>query len=114
MAIPLAGEKMSELMGHLPRGLEIGRSPWRRPDDALLRHVLCGLRLHEARAVGAPALESYLAALVAAASAWTEGSSSADYPGYDKMIAGLKAETFQSQYDKGIAWIGAPDEISLI
>ena len=74
--------------------------------------MYCAPTREEARAVGAPALESYLAALVAAASAWTEGSSSADYPGYDKMIAGLKAETFQSQYDKGIAWIGAPDEIA--
>ena len=111
MAIPLAGEKMSELMG-------IYRDAWKSAGHAgdgrmmLSFAMYCAPTAEEARAVGAPALESYLAALVAAASAWTEGSSSADYPGYDKMIAGLKAETFQSQYDKGIAWIGAPDGIT--
>jgi alkanesulfonate monooxygenase SsuD/methylene tetrahydromethanopterin reductase-like flavin-dependent oxidoreductase (luciferase family) len=111
MAIPLAIEKMTELMG-------IYREAWKtagHPGEGRMMlsfAMYCAPTRDEARAVGAPALEGYLAALVAAASAWTEGSSSADYPGYDKMIAGLKAETFQSQYDKGIAWIGAPDEIT--
>jgi alkanesulfonate monooxygenase SsuD/methylene tetrahydromethanopterin reductase-like flavin-dependent oxidoreductase (luciferase family) len=111
MGIPLAVEKMAELMG-------IYREAWKaagHPGEGRMMlsfAMYCAPTREEARAVGAPALEGYLAALVAAASAWTEGSSSADYPGYDKMIAGLKAETFQSQYDKGIAWIGAPDEIA--
>jgi len=111
MAIPLAGEKMSELMG-------LYREAWKsagHPGEGRMMlsfAMYCAATTEEARAVGGPALEGYLAALVAAASAWTEGSSSADYPSYDKMITGLKAETFQSQYDKGIAWIGAPDEIS--
>jgi len=111
MAIPLAGEKMTELMG-------IYRAAWKsagHPGEGRMMlsfAMYCAATREEAFAVGAPALEGYLAALVAAASAWTEGSASADYPGYDKMIAGLQAETFQSQYDKGIAWVGAPDEIA--
>jgi len=111
MAIPLAGEKMTELMG-------IYREAWKAAGHPgagrmmLSFAMYCAPTREEAFAVGAPALESYLAALVAAASAWTEGSSSADYPGYDKMIAGLKAETFRSQYDKGIAWVGTPGDIS--
>jgi alkanesulfonate monooxygenase SsuD/methylene tetrahydromethanopterin reductase-like flavin-dependent oxidoreductase (luciferase family) len=35
-----------------------------------------------------------------------------DAPGYDKIIAGLGAETFESQVQKGAAWVGAPDEIA--
>ena len=37
--------------------------------------------------------------------------SSKDYPGYDKIIAGLRAETFETQTAKGAAWVGNPDEI---
>mgnify|MGYP003346974728 FL=1 len=54
----------------------------------------------------------YLKSLVTSASAWTEGMSSKDYPGYDKIIAGLAAETFESQVQKGAAWVGSPEEIS--
>jgi len=39
------------------------------------------------------------------------GASSRDYPNYDKMIASLDAETFESQVEKRAAWIGTPDQI---
>jgi hypothetical protein len=49
--------------------------------------------------------------LVEAACDWTEGTNSADYPGYDKIIAGLKAETFESQVEKSAAWVGTPKQL---
>jgi hypothetical protein len=38
-------------------------------------------------------------------------ASSADYPGYDKIIAGLAAETFESQVAKCAAWAGTLERI---
>jgi hypothetical protein len=39
------------------------------------------------------------------------GVSSRDYPNYQKMIESLARETFESQVEKGLAWIGTPGEI---
>ena len=44
------------------------------------------------------------------ASDWTSGARSADYPGYDKIIAGLAAETFETQVAR-CAWVGTPERI---
>ena len=33
------------------------------------------------------------------------------FAGYDKIIAGLKQETFESQIETGAAWIGTPAKI---
>ena len=46
-----------------------------------------------------------------AASGWLSGVSSRDYPNYQKMIEGLARKTFESQVEKGFAWIGTPEEI---
>jgi alkanesulfonate monooxygenase SsuD/methylene tetrahydromethanopterin reductase-like flavin-dependent oxidoreductase (luciferase family) len=73
--------------------------------------MYCAPTRAEAVSVSREPLNRYLKSLVNAASAWTEGLSSKDYPGYDKIIAGLRAETFESQVEKGAAWVGTPDEI---
>ena len=39
------------------------------------------------------------------------GESSADYPGYDKIIAALSQETFETQVEKCAAWVGTPERI---
>jgi alkanesulfonate monooxygenase SsuD/methylene tetrahydromethanopterin reductase-like flavin-dependent oxidoreductase (luciferase family) len=75
-------------------------------------HMFCAPTRQEAADTAREPLNRYLQSLVRAASAWTEGLSSKDYPGYDKIIAGLAAETFESQVQKGAAWIGTPDEIA--
>jgi hypothetical protein len=49
---------------------------------------------------------------VDAASDWLDGMSSADYPGYDKVIAALRASNAAEQISSGGAWIGSPDEIA--
>ena len=46
-----------------------------------------------------------------AASDWMSGVSSRDYPNYQKTIEIISKETFESQVEKGAAWIGTPDEI---
>jgi hypothetical protein len=56
-------------------------------------------------------LNRYLKSLVDGASQWLSGTNSADYPGYDKIIASLDAETFETQVEKGAAWVGNPSEI---
>ncbi|HSE78578.1 MAG TPA: LLM class flavin-dependent oxidoreductase [Alphaproteobacteria bacterium] len=111
MAIPLAGGKMKEL-------LALYRDAWRaagHPGNGrvmLAFHMLCAPSREEAESIAREPLNRYLKSLVNAAAAWTEGASSKDYPGYDKIIAGLRAENFESQVAKGAAWVGSPDDIA--
>jgi hypothetical protein len=49
--------------------------------------------------------------VVAAASDWLAGERSADYPNYDKIVAALALETFETQVAKCAAWIGTPQRI---
>ena len=46
-----------------------------------------------------------------AASGWMSGVASKDYPNYQKMIESISEETFESQVEKGAAWVGTPDDI---
>jgi len=64
-----------------------------------------------AAAIARGPLNRYIASLVAAASDWTAGTSSADYPGYDKIIAKLKGDSFETQVAEGSAWVGTPAEL---
>jgi hypothetical protein len=52
-----------------------------------------------------------LRSLVDAASDWTSGTQSTDYPGYDQVIAALARETFETQVEKCAAWVGTPERI---
>ena len=110
MAIPLAGGKMAELIACYREG-------WRSAGHPgigrvmLAFHMFCAPTAGRAVAVAREPLNGYLNSLVDAASDWTAGSSSADYPNYDKIIAGLKKENFESQVAKGAAWVGTPAEI---
>ncbi len=73
------------------------------------------LRCHEAAGgeerLAKDALSRYLTSLVESASDWMGGASSDDYPGYDKIIAELANENYDSQVEKGVAWIGTPQRI---
>ncbi|MBM3573013.1 MAG: hypothetical protein FJX52_11775 [Alphaproteobacteria bacterium] len=75
-------------------------------------HMLAASTKDEAMAIAREPLNRYLRSLVDAASAWTEGLNSADYPNYDKIIAGLAQETIDTQMAKGAAWIGTPRDIA--
>jgi alkanesulfonate monooxygenase SsuD/methylene tetrahydromethanopterin reductase-like flavin-dependent oxidoreductase (luciferase family) len=75
-------------------------------------HMFCAESRSAAEAVAREPLNRYLRSLVAAASDWTAGMSSADYPGYDRIIEGLRRETFESQVASGAAWVGTPEAIA--
>ena len=45
------------------------------------------------------------------ASSWLEGSSSNDYPGYDKIIEQLAKETADTQIEKSAALVGSPEKL---
>ncbi|OLT61149.1 LLM class flavin-dependent oxidoreductase [Moorena bouillonii] len=110
MAIPLAGGKMAEL-------LKLYRDAWKsagHPGQGrvmLAFHMFCAPTAKKAIAIARQPLNNYLKSLVEAASDWLMDTHSADYHSYDKIIAGLKQETFESQVEKGAAWIGTPEQL---
>jgi alkanesulfonate monooxygenase SsuD/methylene tetrahydromethanopterin reductase-like flavin-dependent oxidoreductase (luciferase family) len=111
MAIPLGAAQMRPL-------LEAYRRAWREAghpgagEVMLAFHLYCEPDGAHARAVAAPLLDAYLRSLVDAASDWLDGLASRDYPGYDKVIAALRASNAAQQIASGAAWIGSPGEIA--
>ena len=75
-------------------------------------HMFCDPDGARAREVAAPFIDNYLRSLVDAASDWLDGRTSQDYPGYEKIIAGLRASNAADQMMTGAAWVGTPDEIA--
>jgi alkanesulfonate monooxygenase SsuD/methylene tetrahydromethanopterin reductase-like flavin-dependent oxidoreductase (luciferase family) len=110
MAIPLTGAAMRPLLGAY-------REAWRdagHPGEGevmLAFHMFCDEDGARARASAGALLDAYLRSLVEAAGDWLDGRASADYPGYDRMIAKLRETTAADQIANDAAWIGSPDEI---
>ena len=110
MAIPMAGGRMREL-------IDAYRDAWRaaghpgRGNVMLAFHMLCHEDGEEAVRIAREPLNRYLRSLVDAASAWTSGADSRDYPGYDKIIAGLAEQDFEKQVASASAWVGTPETI---
>jgi alkanesulfonate monooxygenase SsuD/methylene tetrahydromethanopterin reductase-like flavin-dependent oxidoreductase (luciferase family) len=108
MAIPIAGGPMKEL-------LDIYREARARaghdgPGSIMLAfHMLCHQDQQQAEEIAREPINRYLNSLVAAASDWTTGAQSADYPGYDKVIENLSRENFDTQVEKCAAWVGTPE-----
>jgi len=75
-------------------------------------HMFCDEDPARAQALASPLLDAYLHSLVDAAGDWLDGRTSADYPGYDHMIAQLRQSTAADQIASGAAWIGSSDEIA--
>jgi len=110
MAIPMAGGMMADLVGRYREGWRSGGHKG-KGRVMLAFHMLCHENREEAAAIAREPLNRYLRSLVEAASDWTTGMSSADYPGYDKIIEGLSRQTFESQRASGAAWVGTPADI---
>ena len=110
MAIPLSGSMMQELLGTY-------RKAWKDAGHSgdgevmLAFHMFCAEDGAQARAVAGPLLDAYLHSLVEAAGDWLDGRTSADYPGYDRMIDKLRQSGAADQIASGAAWIGSPNEI---
>ena len=110
MAIPMAGGAMRDLIGaYRDARAAAGHDG---PGQVMLAfHMLCHEDQGEAERLARGPIDRYLRSLVTAASDWTTGASSADYPGYDRIIAALGQETFETQVAKGAAWVGTPRRI---
>jgi alkanesulfonate monooxygenase SsuD/methylene tetrahydromethanopterin reductase-like flavin-dependent oxidoreductase (luciferase family) len=110
MAIPLGGAKMGEL-------LSLYRTAWREAGNPgqgkimLAFHMFCAATKEEAIDKSRHEINRYLKSIIEGASDWVAGTHSRDYPNYDKILQTLAQETFESQVEKGGAWIGTPDEI---
>ncbi|HEX3783572.1 MAG TPA: LLM class flavin-dependent oxidoreductase [Pseudonocardiaceae bacterium] len=110
MANPLAAEAMRH-------NLEIYRESWQaaghpgRGRVMLAFHMHCAPDADTAKAAAEGPINDYLASLVAAASDWTSGASSADYPGYQEMIAKLAEDDFTSVLGRGAALVGTPEDV---
>ena len=110
MAIPMAGNAMAEL-------INIYREAWQRAGHSgngtvmLAFHMFCHEDQATAENLARGPLNRYLHSLVTAASDWMSGESSADYPGYDKIIAALAQDNFETQVAKCAAWVGTPQRI---
>ena len=66
--------------------------------------MLCHENQREAEDLARGPVNRYLKSLVDAASDWTSGARSVDYPSYDQVIAALARETFETQVEKCAAW----------
>jgi alkanesulfonate monooxygenase SsuD/methylene tetrahydromethanopterin reductase-like flavin-dependent oxidoreductase (luciferase family) len=111
MAIALVASRMRPLLAAY-------RQAWKAASHAgagevmLAFHMYCQPDGEHARAVACPLLDRYLHSLVDAASDWLDGAASHDYPGYDRIIAALRASNAGEQIAAGGAWIGSPAEIA--
>lgn len=110
MAIPVGGAEMARLIGTY-------RDAWRAAGHPGEGRVMLAFHMfvHEtpgkAAEIARAPLNGYLRSLIDAASDWTDGAASADYPGYDKIIAKLKGDSFETLVAEGSAWVGTPEEV---
>ena len=111
MAIPIGSSEMAELIG-------IYREAWQSAGHAgkgrvmLAFHMYCHEDTDEAARIARGPLTRYLKSLVDSARDWVNGAVSDNYKGYGKMIEALDRETFETQVEKGSAWVGTPKELS--
>jgi alkanesulfonate monooxygenase SsuD/methylene tetrahydromethanopterin reductase-like flavin-dependent oxidoreductase (luciferase family) len=110
MAIPMAGGMMVDLIGTYRESWQKAGHPG-RGTVMLAFHMFCHEDADRAVEIAHDPLNRYLRSLVDAASDWTAGMSSKDYPNYDKIIAALARETFETQTEKGAAWVGPPEKL---
>ena len=110
MGIPLGGAHMAGLLKSYRDAWTAAGHPG-RGKVMLAFHMYCAETTAQAAAVARAPLNQYLKSIVDAASGFLSGVSSRDYPNYQKTIEGLARETFESQVEKGLAWIGTPEEV---
>ncbi len=111
MAIPAVGaERMPELCGRY-------REAWRsaghdgRGRIMMALYMSCHEDREEAVRIASAPLTAHMRSAADSAGAWTGGLASADYEGYDKLVAGLAKETFETQFAKKAILVGTPGDI---
>ena len=111
MAIPLSGGQMDDLLGQYREAWKSAGHPG-QGQVMLAFHMFCHQDGAKAVEIARDPLNRYLETLGQAASGWLQGASSTDYPGYQRRIEGLAKETFETQMERGAAWVGNPREIT--
>ncbi|HVH77848.1 MAG TPA: LLM class flavin-dependent oxidoreductase [Stellaceae bacterium] len=111
MAIAFVAAKMRPLIAAYREAWKAAGHPG-EGEVMIAFHMFCHEDGERAREIAAPLIDNYLRSLVDAASDWLDGRTSQDYPGYDKIIAGLRASNAADQMATGAAWVGTPDEIA--
>lgn len=110
MANPIGGSKLAELLG-------IYREAWRSAGHpgmgkiAIAFMMYCAPTTEQAIADAAADVKAYFETLADAASGWSAGASTKDYPGYDKIVGALSNEDVHTQRKKCAAFVGSPEEI---
>jgi len=111
MVIAFVAAKMRPLLAAYREAWQAAGHPG-RGEVMIAFHMFCDQDGERARRIAAPLIDNYLHSLVDAASDWLDGRASQDYPGYDRIIAGLRASNAADQMTTGAAWVGTPDEIA--
>jgi alkanesulfonate monooxygenase SsuD/methylene tetrahydromethanopterin reductase-like flavin-dependent oxidoreductase (luciferase family) len=111
MAIAFVAAKMRPLLAAYRDAWKAAGHPG-EGEVMIAFHMFCDPDGERARCIAMPLIDNYLHSLVDAASDWLDGRTSQDYPGYDKIIAGLRASNAADQMTTGAAWVGTPDEIA--
>jgi alkanesulfonate monooxygenase SsuD/methylene tetrahydromethanopterin reductase-like flavin-dependent oxidoreductase (luciferase family) len=111
MAIAFVADKMRPLLAAYREAWKAAGHPG-QGEVMIAFHMFCDADGGRARRIAAPLIDNYLHSLVDAACDWLDGRTSRDYPGYDKVIAGLRASNAWDQMTSGAAWVGTPDEIA--
>jgi alkanesulfonate monooxygenase SsuD/methylene tetrahydromethanopterin reductase-like flavin-dependent oxidoreductase (luciferase family) len=110
MANPIGGAKLGELLGVYREAWSSAGHPG-QGQIALAFMMYCAPTTEQAIAEAGPDVRSYFQTLTDAASDWSTGASSKDYPGYENLIEILSKEDVHTQRAKSAALIGDPDEI---
>ena len=110
MGVPLFGPKMKEMMA-------VYRDAWKAAGHPgkgkimLMFHMFCWPDETESHDLARNHINRYIEALVDAASDWTSGRSSDEYPGYDNLVENIAKDDFESTLARGAAWVGTPKNI---
>ena len=110
MAIPMASDKLQDLLGAYRKAWRDAGHPG-NGEVMLAFHMFVDEDGERARRIAKPNIEGYFASLLSAAREWTQGTTSTDYKGYDKKYEQLEAQTMESMIASGSALIGTPDEV---
>ncbi len=110
MANPIGGAKLGELLGVYREAWSSAGHPG-QGQVALAFIMYCAPTTDQAIAEAGDGVKAYFETLTNAASDWSSGASTKDYPGYDKLVELLSKEDVHSQREKSAALVGGPDDI---
>ena len=110
MANPIGGAKLGELLGVYREAWSSAGHPG-QGQVALAFIMYCAPSTDQAIAEAGDGVKAYFETLTNAASDWSSGASTKDYPGYDKLVEILSKEDVHSQREKSAALVGGPDDI---